>query len=95
MPSINNVVHNHKKVYSDRNKNHFFLPDLRRRPIVEENCRAERSQSDRGASASVSVSASAEEAHVDGGVESPGFSDTPLVPPWSCEEVCGEAERHE
>ena len=35
-------------------KSHFFLPDLRRRPIVELNCRADLSYSDRGPSTSSS-----------------------------------------
>lgn len=71
-------------------KSHSLLPVLRRRPIVEETCRAERSHNERGVSASVSESASTEEADVDAEVELRCFSNASLLCP--CGEACGEAE---
>lgn len=52
-----------------KKENHFLLPDLRRRPMVEENCRADLSHRERGGSVSASVSVSTEGADADAQVE--------------------------
>lgn len=73
---------------------HFLIPDLRRRWIVELNCRADLSRSERGLSLSlsVSVSISIEETDVDAEVGLLSLSS--VVPPfWRCREVCGETDR--
>lgn len=63
----------------DSDQNHFRLPDLLRRSIVEEKCRADLSHSERGVSVSVSVSASTEGADEAAEVESRCSSDSSPV----------------